>query len=159
MATRIQIRPSYEWSKEAMGLGITHRELEVFALASEGFTYKEIASILHIKHQSVKNHMHSMTKKLGTRNVLQALVLAVHLNLISVVERVRYRDFKADLKMTEEQMVRLVRELIDGELVVAGLKDKDIRALRVFLLAHGIDVDAEKDKSEADGDSLGGKRG
>ena len=41
------------WAEGAESLGISHRELEVFALVAEGYNNKEVAEILHIKHQSV----------------------------------------------------------------------------------------------------------
>jgi len=81
---KVEINPSYEWAKDAESLGISHRELEVFALVTEGYNNKEIAEILHIKHQSVKNHMHHFTKKLGVRNAGQAVIVALHKKLIKM---------------------------------------------------------------------------
>jgi DNA-binding CsgD family transcriptional regulator len=143
MATRVQIKPSYEWSKEAATLGISHRELEVFALVAEGFSNKEVAEILHIKHQSVKNHMHSFTKKLGVKNTVQAVVVAIHLNLISVEERIRYNDTTVDLKLNEEGFIKACQQVIDGEIRGPNITEKSRRALKVFLRAHGIDVDGK----------------
>lgn len=76
-------------------MNISHRELEVFALVTEGYTNKEIAQILKIKHQSVKNHMHSFTKKLKVKNNAQALIIALHLKLIRV--RAKLQDITEEL--------------------------------------------------------------
>ena len=79
---KVDINPSYEWAKEAKSLGISHRELEVLALVVEGYKNKEIAQILGIQHQSVKNHLQHLFKKLGVRNSTQAYIIALNLNLI-----------------------------------------------------------------------------
>ncbi len=82
---KLIINPSYEWREDAKELGISHRELEVFALVTEGYNNKEVADILHIKHQSVKNHMHHFTNKLGVKNAGQAVIVALHKKLISAI--------------------------------------------------------------------------
>ena len=56
---KVEMNASYEWSKKALELGISHREVEVFALMTEGYSNKEIAEILGINYQSVKNNNHS----------------------------------------------------------------------------------------------------
>ena len=89
---KVEINPSYEWAEEAQALNISHRELEVFALVTEGYSNKEIAKILKINHQSVKNHVHHFTKKINVRNNTQALVIALHLNLIKVHVKTPYKD-------------------------------------------------------------------
>ena len=154
MATRVQIRPSYEWSKEAMKLGISHRELEVFALVLEGFSNKQAAEILEIKHQSVKNHMYSLSKKLRVKNVGQGLIVAIHLNLVSVEERA------GDLRMSydEAAMVEIFRQIVEGVTQVPDMKQKDRIAIRAFLLAHGIDIYGEKHRLESEGGSSEVKR-
>lgn len=73
--TKIDINPSYEWLEEAKALNVSHRELEVLALITEGYTNKEIGQILDIKHQSVKNHVHSLHKKLVVKIIPRRLSL------------------------------------------------------------------------------------
>jgi len=154
MATRVQIKPSYEWSKEATALGISHRELEVFALVLEGFSNKQVAEILQIKHQSVKNHMYSLSKKLRVKNVGQGLVVAIHLNLVGVEERA------GDLRISyeEAEMMKIYRQIIEGVAKVPGMKEKDRIAIRAFLLAQGMDIYEEKNRLESGGGSSEGKR-
>ncbi len=79
---KVDINPSYEWSERAKQLNVSHRELEVLGLVVEGYKNKEIGQILKIKHQSVKNHLQHLFKKLGVKNSTQAYILALHLNMI-----------------------------------------------------------------------------
>lgn len=81
---KVDINPSYEWVKEAECLGISHREVEVLALVVEGYKNKEIAQILGIQHQSVKNHLQHLFKKLDVKNSTQAYIIALNLNLIKI---------------------------------------------------------------------------
>ena len=79
---KVDINPSYEWARDAESLGVSHRELEVLALVVEGYKNKEIAQILRIQHQSVKNHLQHLLKKLGAKNNTQAYIMAMHLSMI-----------------------------------------------------------------------------
>lgn len=154
MGLRVQPNATYEWSEEAIRLGISHREVEVLALVASGFKYKEVAEILHIKHQSVNNHMHSLGKKLGTKNIAQAWVVATHLNLVRVENRLGDRTFS----YKEADMMKVFRRIIEGGVEAQNVKEKDRRALMVFLLAHGIDLDGTMNRLESEGGSSGEKR-
>jgi DNA-binding CsgD family transcriptional regulator len=141
---KVEINPSYEWTEGAESLGISHRELEVFALVAEGYSNKEVAEILHIKHQSVKNHMHHFTKKLGVKNTGQAVIVALHKKLIKM--RGIYGDVSAEV--TGEGLVRSFRDLINGQAWIRDVSEKDKRRLKVFLLSHGIDIDKLENRGE-----------
>lgn len=132
---KVDINPSYDWSEDAKALNISHRELEVFALVTEGYRNKEIAQILKIKHQSVKTHMHNFTKKLGVKNNAQALIIALHLKLIKV--RGKVQNMTGEI--TAEGLIDDFRKLIDGETWVRGVNEKDKQKLKVWLREHGID--------------------
>ena len=134
---KIEINPSYEWAEDAKSLGISHRELEVLALVAEGYTNKEVAEILHIKHQSVKNHMHNFNKKLGVKNISQATIVALHKNLIKW--RAIYGDFSVE--MNANDFIEKFRELLNGKIWSRDISAKDKRRLNAKLLSHGIDVD------------------
>jgi DNA-binding NarL/FixJ family response regulator len=54
-------------------LGLTRREQQLVQMVSHGFTNKEIAAKLNLSEQTVKNHVHSMMRKVGVRNRLQAV--------------------------------------------------------------------------------------
>jgi DNA-binding NarL/FixJ family response regulator len=79
---KVDINPSYDWAPEAESLNVSHRELEVLALVVEGYKNKEIGRILKIEHQSVKNHLQHLFKKLNVKNGTQAYIIALNLNLI-----------------------------------------------------------------------------
>jgi DNA-binding CsgD family transcriptional regulator len=138
---KVDINPSYEWGKEAEGLGISHRELEVLALVVEGYRNKEIAQILKIQHQSVKNHLQHLLKKLNVKNNTQAYVIALNLNLMKVKGGIvggkgRY----APSEITAEETIRLLRQIISGEAQVPEFSDKKRREwLKVWLKEHGIE--------------------
>ncbi len=89
---KVDIKPSYEWSEKAKELGVSHRELEVLALVVEGYKNKEIAEILRIQHQSVKNHLQHLFKKLDVKNSTQAYIIALNLNLIKMRVAVAGRE-------------------------------------------------------------------
>jgi len=141
---KVEIKPSYEWAKDAESLGISHRELEVFALVAQGYTNKEVAEILHIKPQSVKNHMHHFYKKLDVKNSALAVIVALDKNLIKM--RGIYGDVSAEI--TIEGLVEDIRRLINGQTWMRGVNEKEKRKLKVFLLSHGIDIDKIQNKGE-----------
>ena len=56
---------------------LSDREMEVLALVVEGKSNKEIASLLGISHQTVKNHITSILRKFGVEDRTQAVVYAL----------------------------------------------------------------------------------
>jgi DNA-binding NarL/FixJ family response regulator len=56
---------------------LSEREMEVLNLVVEGKSNKEIASILGISHQTVKNHITSILRKFGVEDRTQAVVYAL----------------------------------------------------------------------------------
>lgn len=132
---KVEINPSYEWQEDAREVGISHRELEVFALVVKGYNNKEIAEILNIKHQSVKNHLHNFYKKLGVRNSAQALALAIGKNLIKVEHK--YSDIKVEL--TAEKFIDVLNDVLSDE--NPNLKEKAKKKAKIFFKSHGIDID------------------
>ena len=134
---RVDINPSYEWSEAAQKLGISHRELEVLALVSEGYNNKEVAIILDIKHQSVKNHMHHLQKKLDVRSASGALIVALQMNLIRL--RTRLGDYTTEF--TIESLIEVFRNLLDGKTWAQGIDERKLRNMKIFLKKHGIEFD------------------
>jgi DNA-binding NarL/FixJ family response regulator len=51
-------------------LGLSRREQQVIHMISEGLTNKEIAAQLGLSHQTVKNHVHRMLRKVGASDRL-----------------------------------------------------------------------------------------
>ena len=61
--------------------GLTAREREIAALVGQGYKYREIAEMLSISEQTVKNHLRNMFHKLGVSDRLQLALYAIHHNL------------------------------------------------------------------------------
>jgi DNA-binding CsgD family transcriptional regulator len=132
---KVRINPSYDWDEESKGLGISHRELEVLALMVEGFKNKEIAEILHIKQQSVRNHTHELYKKLAVKNGAQAMVIATFRKMVTIESPMLPENkMLMDSEKLNEDLKRIVNF---GD---PRIDEKTRRFLKVFLLSHGIDV-------------------
>jgi DNA-binding NarL/FixJ family response regulator len=56
---------------------LSPREMEILSLTTRGASNKEIAMLLTISRQTVKNHMSSVLRKLGVEDRTQAAVLAL----------------------------------------------------------------------------------
>ena len=138
---KIIINPSYEWEEDAKGLGISHRELEVFALLFEGHNNKEIAAILGIQYQSVKNHLHSLTKKLNSKNVAQAFVVLIVKNMIQMEIQIAGLEFSK--KTWFEDLTKMVFDETDHRLT-----DKKKKVIRSIFVEQGIYGDFFKDRTK-----------
>jgi len=136
---KVDINPSYEWDEQAREKNISHRELEVLALVVEGYKNKEIAKILKIQHQSVKNHLQHLFKKLDVKNNTQAYIIALHMNLIKMrVAMPGYKDAPVT-ELTGEGYIESFRKLISGEENPHGISEKEKQKIKVWLKEHGID--------------------
>ena len=137
---KVDIKPSYEWSEKAKELGVSHRELEVLALVVEGYKNKEIAQILRIQHQSVKNHLQHLFRKLDVRNSTQAYIIALNLNLIKMRGAVVGREDVSVTEITAQDFIEPLRKIISGEIRGKELGSKKRRQwLKVWLKEHGIE--------------------
>ena len=56
---------------------LTGREMEVLIYVTKGMSNKEIANILGISHQTVKNHVTAILRKLGVEDRTQAAIYAL----------------------------------------------------------------------------------
>lgn len=56
---------------------LSDREMEVLTLVVDGKSNKEIAAVLGISHQTVKNHITSILRKFGVEDRTQAVVYAL----------------------------------------------------------------------------------
>lgn len=58
-----------------LDLGLTRRQQQLVPLIAQGLTNKEIATILNISEQTVKNHIHDIMKRVGANDRLQVIDL------------------------------------------------------------------------------------
>jgi len=137
---KVDINPSYEWSEEAKELNVSHRELEVLGLVVEGYKNKEIAQILKIQHQSVKNHLQHLFRKLNVKNSTQAYIIALNLNLIRMRAKMMTASDVPVVEMKAQDVIEDLRRVVSGEMKVEGLESKKRREwLKVWLKEHGIE--------------------
>jgi DNA-binding CsgD family transcriptional regulator len=137
---KVDIKPSYEWSEKAKELGVSHRELEVLALVVEGYKNKEIAQILKIQHQSVKNHLQHLFKKLDVKNSTQAYIIALNMNLIKMRGAIVGREDVSATEITGQEFIEYLRKIISGEIKVKEFGSKKKKQwLKVWLKEHGIE--------------------
>ena len=113
---KVDIKPSYEWSEKGRELGVSHRELEVLALVVEGYKNKEIGQILRIQHQSVKNHLQHLFKKLSVENSTQAYIIALNLKMIRMRVAMAGHEDVSTTEITGEDWVEEFRKIISGRL-------------------------------------------
>ena len=63
--------------------GLTQREIDVLRLVTEGLSAPAIGKKLYISDRTVEWHIDKAIKKLGARNRIQAVVLAIRDGLLA----------------------------------------------------------------------------
>lgn len=71
---------------------LSDREMEVLECVVKGMSNKEIASLLSISHQTVKNHVTSILRKFGVDDRTQAVVYALKRGWVQI----KYSDTKPE---------------------------------------------------------------
>lgn len=130
-ANKVTINPSYEWDEEAKKLNISHRELEVFALLMDGHDNKEIAQMLDIQYQSVKNHTYSLYKKLNAKNMAQAAKLLLFGNFIKT--EISGSDY---FKFDKEKWIEHTKWILNSR--DGRVSESERKETKKFLLEHGL---------------------
>jgi DNA-binding NarL/FixJ family response regulator len=62
---------------------LTPREMDVLRLLAQGYSNKEIARILHVAEETVKDHVRHILAKLGVQSRTQAVLAAIRLGIVS----------------------------------------------------------------------------
>ena len=68
---------------EALTAPLTKRETQILTYVAEGNTNKEIARILSISEQTIKNHVSAILRKLNANDRAHAVTLALQSGWIS----------------------------------------------------------------------------
>jgi DNA-binding NarL/FixJ family response regulator len=71
---------------------LSNREMEVLSHLTRGMSNKEIAAFLEISHQTVKNHVTSILRKLGVDDRTQAAVYALRRGWFRLHEQEQEKD-------------------------------------------------------------------
>lgn len=71
-------------SMEGVVAPLTHRETQILSRIADGNTNKQIARILSISEQTIKNHVSAILRKLNANDRAHAVVLAIRHGWISV---------------------------------------------------------------------------
>lgn len=71
---------------------LSDREMEVLARVVEGKSNKEIASMLGISHQTVKNHITSILRKFGVEDRTQAVVYALKRGWVKLEHKAQIQE-------------------------------------------------------------------
>lgn len=72
---------------ETITAPLTHRETQILSYIAEGNSNKQIARILEISEQTIKNHISSILRKLNANDRTHAAVLAIRHGWISAEEK------------------------------------------------------------------------
>ena len=78
---------------EAVATPLSPREMEILKHVAEGNANKQIALILKISEQTIKNHMTSILQKLDANDRTHAVVLALRQGWISIGENAQKTTF------------------------------------------------------------------
>ena len=107
--------PQTGWKGKAKSEPISFRELTILTMIAQGSTYEEIAKALGVKHQTVKNNVYRLTKKLGAKNSVHALMLAIEIGMI----KLEIISNEMDEELSPE-VRRKVKEELDKEIEEFG---------------------------------------
>ena len=72
---------------EAIAAHLTPRESQILGYVADGNSNKQIARILQISEQTIKNHVSAILRKLNANDRAHAVVLAIRYGWISVEEK------------------------------------------------------------------------
>jgi PAS domain S-box-containing protein len=68
----------------AAGVDLTRRQMQVLQLLGEGASTEDIASMLHISKETVRNHVRRILGTLGAHSRLEAVAIAHRLGMLNV---------------------------------------------------------------------------
>ena len=72
---------------EKVAAPLTHREIQILSYIANGNTNKEVAHILGISDQTIKNHVSAILRKLNANDRAHAVAMAIQNHWITVTEK------------------------------------------------------------------------
>ena len=72
--------------KEKLAAPLTHREIQILSYIANGSTNKQVAHVLGISEQTIKNHVSAILRKLNANDRAHAVALAIRNQWVSVHE-------------------------------------------------------------------------
>jgi len=142
MAIRLVFNPKSGWTGKVKSEPITYREMHILSLSAQGYINKEIAEILGIAYQTVKNNFHKLMKKLGAKTNAQALLLAMQSDMISIemisddmdeslsLTLEQRKEIKEDLMQEIEKINKMSKDEAESYMAEINLKALNIRKRR-----------------------------
>lgn len=73
--------------KEKVAAPLTHREIQILSYIANGSTNKQVAHVLGISEQTIKNHVSAILRKLNANDRAHAVALAIRNQWVSVNEK------------------------------------------------------------------------
>ena len=73
--------------KEKVAAPLTYREIQILSYIANGSTNKQVAHILGISEQTIKNHVSAILRKLNANDRAHAVALAMQNNWVAVGEK------------------------------------------------------------------------
>ena len=92
-------------------------------------TWTEIGEILGIQHQSVKNRLQHLFKKLNVKNNTQAYIVALHLNLIRMRAAIPGLNDDRPEEITAQSFREALEKEMSGEANAQCVSEKDKQRL------------------------------
>ncbi len=111
MAIRLVFNPKSGWSGKAKSEPITYREMHILSLSAQGYSNKEIAEMLGLAYQTVKNNFHKLMKKLGAKTNAQALLLAIQSGMIMIEHISDDMDESLPIEQRQETKLHIMQEI------------------------------------------------
>jgi len=71
---------------EKVATPLTHREIQILSYIANGHTNKEVAHILGISEQTIKNHVSAILRKLNANDRAHAVAMAIKNQWVTVTE-------------------------------------------------------------------------
>lgn len=111
MPIRLVFNPQKGWKGSVKSMPLTWREMNILVMLAQGDSNKEIAESLELKYQTVKNNIYRLTKKLGAKNNVHALLLAMEAGLIKMEIVSAHLDEELSPEIRERARINWENEL------------------------------------------------